>query len=97
MIENYPLKNLETNNKNSNYYNVGGTKSLIFAQYNSYIEESKDNKNDKKYIYEEEIIYKELKTLNNNNDFDNGVINTQKEEDIKNHNDKIEKMKNVKW
>ena len=50
MIENYPLKNLETNNKNSNYYNVGGTKNLIFAQYNSYIEESKDNKNDKKYM-----------------------------------------------
>ena len=29
--------------------------------------------------------------LSNNNDFDNGVIKTQKEEDIKNQNEKIEK------
>ena len=29
--------------------------------------------------------------LSNNNDFDNGIIKTQKEEDIKNQNEKIEK------
>ena len=110
LIENFSLKNLETNNNNdTNYNNAGDTKSLIFAPYNSYIEDSKENKNNK-YFYEEEKIYKELKILNNickfgikvqqanikyelsnNNDFDNGVMKTQKEEDIKNHNEKIEK------
>ena len=110
LIENFSLKNLETNNNDTNFNNAGDTKSLIFAPYNSYIEESKDNKYNKKILYEEEKIYKELKIhnnickfgfkvqqanikyeLSNNNDFDNGVIKTQREEDIKNQNEKIEK------
>ena len=108
LIENFSLKNLETNNNDTSYKNVGNTKSVIFAPYNSYIEESQENNN--KYMLEEEKIYKELEIhnnickfgfkvqqanikyeLSNNNDFDNGVIKTQKEEDIKNQNEKIEK------
>ena len=110
LIEDFSLKNLETNNNDTNCKNAGDTKSLIFAPYNSYIEESKDKKYNKKYMLEEEEIYKELKVYNNickfgfkvqqanikyelsnNNDFDNGIIKTQKEEDIKNQNEKIEK------
>ena len=109
LIENFSIKNLETNNNDTNYKNIGDTKSVIFAPYNSYIEESQE-KNKNKYMLEEEKIYKELEILNNickfgfkvqqanikyelsnNNDFDNGVIKTQKEEDIKNQNEKIEK------
>ena len=107
LIENFSLKNLETNNNETNIKNIGNTKSVIFAPYNSYIEESKK---DPHTIFEEEKIYKELKILNdickfgwkvqqaninyelsNNNDFDNGIIKTQKEEDIKIENEKIEK------
>ena len=111
LIENFSLKNLETNNNDTNYKYAGDTKSLIFAPYNSYIEDSKDNINgNNNAINEEEEVYKELKILNNickfgfkvqqanikyelsnNNDFDNGIIKTQKEEDIKNENEKIEK------
>ena len=110
LIENFSLKNLETNNNDTNYKNAGDTKSLIFAPYNSYIEDSNEKEYNKKYMIEEEEIYKELKILNNickfgfkvqqanikyelsnNNDFDNGIIKTQKEEDIKNQNEKIEK------
>ena len=110
LIENFSLKNLETNNNETNYKNQGNTKSIIFAPYNSYIEDSENNKINYKYMHEEEEIYKELKILNNickfgfkaqqgnikyqlsnNNDFDNGIIKTQKEEDIKNENEKIEK------
>jgi hypothetical protein len=104
LIENFSMKNLETNNNESNFQN-GDTKSLIFAPYNSYIEEPRAN-----LVFEEDKIYEELEILNeackfgwkvqqanikyelsNNNDFDNGVIKTQKEEDIKNQNEKIEK------
>ena len=104
LIENFSMKNLETNNNESNLHN-GDTKSLIFAPYNSYIEEPREN-----LVFEEDKIYEELEILNeackfgwkvqqanikyelsNNNDFDNGVIKTQKEEDIKNQNEKIEK------
>ena len=107
LIENFSLKNLETNNNDTNFNVAGDTKSLIFAPYNSYIEESKDQIN---ILSEEEKMYKELKInnnickfgfkvqqanikyeLSNNNDFDNGVIKTQREEDIKNQNEKIEK------
>ena len=111
LIENFSLKNLETNNNDTSYKYAGDTKSIIFAPYNSYIEDSKENINNNKSIDEEEKqIYKELKILNNickfgfkvqqanikyelsnNNDFDNGIIKTQKEEDIKNENEKIEK------
>jgi serine/threonine protein kinase len=105
LIENFTLKNLETKNNESNLEKVGDTKSIIFAPYNSYIEESSTNMK-----FEEDKIYEELEILNdvckfgwkvqqanikyelsNNNDFDNGVIKTQKEEDIKNQNEKIEK------
>ena len=104
LIENFSIKNLETNNNEANLQN-GDTKSLIFAPYNSYIEEPRAN-----LVFEEDKIYEELEILNeackfgwkvqqanikyelsNNNDFDNGVIKTQKEEDIKNQNEKIEK------
>jgi serine/threonine protein kinase len=105
LIENFTLKNLETKNNESNLEKVVDTKSIIFAPYNSYIEESSTNMK-----FEEDKIYEELEILNdvckfgwkvqqanikyelsNNNDFDNGVIKTQKEEDIKNQNEKIEK------
>ena len=105
LIENFTLKNLETKNNESNLEKVGDTKSIIFAPYNSYIEETRANMK-----FEEDKIYEELEILNdvckfgwkvqqanikyelsNNNDFDNGVIKTQKEEDIKNQNEKIEK------
>ena len=108
LIENFSLKNLETNNNDTNFNVAGDTKSLIFAPYNSYIEESNDKA--KNTLTEEDIIYKELQInnnickfgfkvqqanikyeLSNNNDFDNGVIKTQREEDIKNQNEKIEK------
>ena len=108
LIENFSLKNLETNNNNTNFNIAGDTKSLIFAPYNSYIEESNAHINH--LNEEEEKIYKELKIqnnickfgfkvqqanikyeLSNNNDFDNGVIKTQREEDIKKQNEKIEK------
>jgi serine/threonine protein kinase len=107
LIENFSLKNLETNNNDTNSNIAGDTKSLIFAPYNSYIEESNAHIN---HLNEEEEIYKELEIhnnfckfgfkvqqanikyeLSNNNDFDNGVIKTQREEDIKNQNEKIEK------
>ena len=118
LIENFTLKNLDTNKDSRD---EGNTKSLIFAPYNSYIEsndeeeeinKSKKPKNKKRRkIFEEDIIYQELKIrndickfgyrvqqaniqyeLSNNKDFDNGVIKTQKEEEFKNQNEKIEKL-----
>ena len=112
LIENFSLKNLETNKFSQD---KGNTKSLIFAPYNSYIEEydeeNKDKRKEKKEPFEEEIIYKELEIrndickyanlvrqanlqyeLSNNQDFDNGFIKTQKEEEFKNENEKIEKI-----
>ena len=117
LIENFTIKNLETNKDSKD---KGNTKSLIFAPYNSYIESNdeeeidlnKKKKNKKKRkVFEEDIIYQELKVrnnickfgyrvqqaniqyeLSNNQDFDNGVIKTQKEEEFKNQNEKIEKM-----
>ena len=117
LIENFTLKNLDTNKESRD---EGNTKSLIFAPYNSYIEsndEEEDNNLSKKAknkkrrkVFEEDIIYQELKIrndickfgyrvqqaniqyeLSNNKDFDNGVIKTQKEEEFKNQNEKIEK------
>ena len=68
LIENFTLKNLETNKESRD---EGNTKSLIFAPYNSYIEsndeeEKKEIKKTKKKkrIFEEDIIYKELKVRN---------------------------------
>ena len=127
LIENFTMKNLEEENKKEN--KNGNTKSLIFAPYNSYIENSEENKDENnennenngekkvtnsinvKTSFEEDAIYKELEVLNdvckfgwkaqqanlqyelsNNGDFDNGLIKTQKEEDFKKKNEKIEKM-----
>ena len=69
LIENFTLKNLETNKESKD---EGNTKSLIFAPYNSYIEsndeeENDKNKKDKKKntkVFEEDIIYQELKIRN---------------------------------
>ena len=64
LIENFTLKNIEDNNKNKN---SGNTKSVIFAPYNTFIEEFENN-NDSNLRnsndFEEEKIYKELKVNN---------------------------------
>ena len=109
LIENFTMKNLETN-ENENMKNaVGGTKSVIYAPYNTYIEPNEDQSIYKSFI-EVQKIYKEIKIhndickygfkvqqanikyeLSNNQDFDNGIIKTQKDEDLKHQNEKIEK------
>ena len=109
LIENFTMKNLETN-ENENLNNaVGGTKSVIYAPYNTYID-PKEDKSIYKSDLEIENIYKEIKInndickygfkvhqanikyeLSNNQDFDNGIIKTQKDEDLKQENEKIEK------
>ena len=71
LIENFTLKNLETNKDSRD---EGNTKSVIFAPYNSYIEsndeenkegeELKIKKKKKREPFEEEIIYRELKVRN---------------------------------
>ena len=71
LIENFTLKNLDTNKESRD---EGNTKSLIFAPYNSYIEsndEEEDNNLSKKAknkkrrkVFEEDIIYQELKIRN---------------------------------
>ena len=71
LIENFTLKNLDTNRESKD---EGNTKSLIFAPYNSYIEsndegeendKNKKSKNKKKRkIFEEDKIYEELKIRN---------------------------------
>ena len=100
LIENFTMKNLDSDKISKNN---GNTKSLIFAPYNSYIE----NENNEKLSFEEDKDYEELKVLNdickfgwrvqqaniqyelsNNGDFDNGLIKTQKEEDFKKENEK---------
>ena len=112
LIENFTMKNIEEEKKNSK--KNGNTKSLIFAPYNSYIENNNNENNGSNISvnsFEEESIYKELKIMNdickfgwraqqaniqyelsNNGDFDNGLIKTQKEEDFKKENEKIEKL-----
>ena len=104
LIENFTMKNLDSDKISKNN---GNTKSLIFAPYNSYIE----NENNEELSFEEDKDYKDLKVLNdickfgwrvqqaniqyelsNNGDFDNGLIKTQKEEDFKKENEKIEKV-----
>ena len=71
LIENFTLKNLETNKDSKD---EGNTKSVIFAPYNSYIEsndeenkegeELKIKKKKKREPFEEEIIYQELEVRN---------------------------------
>ena len=66
LIENFTMKNIEDNN-NSNK-NSGNTKSIIFAPYNTFIEEFENNNTDSKIKnseeFEEDIIYKELQIKN---------------------------------
>ena len=110
LIENFTMKNLETN-ENENIKNaVGGTKSVIYAPYNTYIEPNEDQSIYKSFI-EVQKTYKEIQIhndickygfkvqqanikyeLSNNQDFDNGIIKTQKDEDLKHQNEKIEKI-----
>ena len=104
LIENFTMRNLDSDKISKNN---GNTKSMIFAPYNSYIE----NENNEALSFEEDKDYEELKVLNdickfglrvqqaniqyelsNNGDFDNGLIKTQKEEDIKKENEEIEKI-----
>ena len=73
LIENFTLKNLDTIRESKD---VGNTKSLIFAPYNSYIESNDEgDENDKnkktksksikkRKIFEEDKIYEELKIRN---------------------------------
>ena len=107
LIENFTIKNLEEDKKDTS--KSGNTKSLIFAPYNSYIDN--ENASNMKSYLEEQAIYKELEIMNdvckfgrrahqekiqyellNNEDFDNGMMITQKEEDINQKNEKIEKL-----
>ena len=110
LIENFTMKNLETN-ENENIKNaVGGTKSVIYAPYNTYIEPNEDQSIYKSFL-EVQKTYKEIQInndickygfkvqqanikyeLSNNQDFDNGIIKTQKDEDLKHQNEKIEKI-----
>ena len=110
LIENFTMRNLETNENENIKKAVGGTKSVIYAPYNTYIDPNEDQS---KYKSDLEIknIYKEIETdndickygfkvqqanikyeLSNNQDFDNGIIKTQKDEDLKQENEKIEKL-----
>ena len=109
LIENFTMKNLETNEDENKKNAHGGTKSVIYAPYNTYID---PNENQSKYRSFKEIekIYEEIKInndickygfkvqqanikyeLSNNQDFDNGIIKTEKDENLKQENEKIEK------
>ena len=110
LIENFTMKNLETN-ENENIKNaIGGTKSVIYAPYNTYIDPNEDQSKYKSFL-DIEKTYEEIKVnndlckygfkvqqanikyeLSNNQDFDNGIIKTQKDEDLKQENEKIEKI-----
>ena len=110
LIENFTLKNLETINEDEKLKDIGHTKSIIFSPFNSYIEEknnNNENTNELKRIYEEikmennickyaaEAQQENIRyELSNNNEFDNGMIKTQKEEDINKHNEEIKKIIN---
>ena len=110
LIENFTMKNLETNENESIKNAVGGTKSVIYAPYNTYIDPNEDQSIYKSFL-EVEKTYEEIKInnnickygfkvqqanikyeLSNNQDFDNGIIKTQKDEDLKHENEKIEKI-----
>ena len=64
LIENFTLKNIEDNPKDNK--NKGNTKSIIFAPYNTFIDEfdTDDKKPKKEKVFEEEKDYKELKIEN---------------------------------
>ena len=64
LIENFTIKNLEDDDKNSK---VGNTKSIIFAPYNSYIEVNNEDNNENQIInlsFEEDNEYKEIPIMN---------------------------------
>jgi len=112
LIENFTYRNLEID-KNKKI--VGNTKSVIYAPYNSCVEdESKDGEKETNILeylnQEEKALYEELEIqnnickfgwrvkqaninyeLSNNDDFDNGLMKSIKEEEFKNKNEKIEK------
>jgi len=109
LIENFTLKNLESDNDEIKLKNKGNTKSIIFSPFNSYIEES-DSIEENSSELEIQKLYEKLKIennickyaliaqqdnikyeLSNNNDFDNGIIKSQKEEDIEKQNQEIKK------
>ena len=108
LIENFTNKNLETNENENKKNGAGGTKSVIYAPYNTYIEPNEDQSYYKSFM-EIEKIYEEIEVnndickygfkvqqanikyeLSNNQDFDNGIIKTEKEENLKQENEKIE-------
>ena len=72
LIENFTLKNIEDNPNGIKIY--GNTKSIIFAPYNTFIDEfdvdnnktnnNKTPKNKKKISFEEDKIYKEIQIQN---------------------------------
>ena len=67
LIENFTLKNIEDNPNNNK--NNGNTKSIIFAPYNTFIDEFENEKKSKeiktsKFEEEEEKVYKEIKIQN---------------------------------
>ena len=111
LIENFTLKNLESDNDEIKLKNKGNTKSIIFSPFNSYIEES-DSIEENSSELEIQKLYEKLKIennickyaliaqqdnikykLSNNNDFDNGIIKSKKEEDIEKQNQEIKKEK----
>ena len=90
LIENFTEKNLDT--KIEDKKKVGYTKSLILAPYNSYAGEN-ENIINKEILIENDICRYRGKAqranikyeLNNNKDFDNGIIKTQKESNDSNN------------
>ena len=68
LIENFTLKNIEDNPNNKNKNN-GNTKSLIFAPYNTFIDEfdsvdKNKSKKQTKRTFEEDEDYKEIQIMN---------------------------------
>ena len=112
LIENFTLKNLNTDNDNKlknkgntksiifspfNSYVDNSNENIRIseAKIQNIYQEIKIENNICKYAFQaqqENIKYE----LSNNNDFDNGIIKTQKEEDIEKQNQEIKKICNEK-
>ena len=115
LIENFTYRNLIVDNNQKRI--CGNTKSIIYAPYNSCVnEDSKEEENINIISYlnkEEKALYDELEInnnickfgwrvkqaninyeLSNNDDFDNGLMKSIKEEEYKNKNEKIENNEN---
>ena len=110
LIENFTYRNLsmESNKKKI----VGNTKSIIYAPYNSCVNDDSKEEDINIISYlnkEEKALYDELSInnnickfgwrvrqaninyeLSNNDDFDNGLMKSIKEEEYKNKNEKID-------